>query len=674
MTEINMTIGKKYDNIKIGDKIITLKNSYNLITDLNSGNKYYEIETNNKIKFKINEEYLLKMICVKIDTIVYYPLWFYKNKKIFANIQNINDNYNINIINYLCDKLNDTKFRYTIRSDDEYDYRIENIKVYTPSTKNTEDRFIKINSPTLFYKQDEIRIIQEYEGHKIVSGPHVGKYNNNYRLVEIINETNESKKRYYEMFVGVYDIQNIETTNTKFSFIFDQASLPKILELKINEFTINNPSWLISTNQYIWCRPPNNQFIYLHRYLSDCINGDNKTIDHINNNKLDNRLSNLRVATMTEQNMNRPNVTRKHDLNSILNPILLQIDTPALSQELSQELAPTSVLTPIEPTSAQPALPIPKIETKSLLFITKKKADGLDYFSVEISKARNSVKDIKDNSSKSNLLTLKEKLGHAIYKRYEYVCKYPIIMKEQIDAKTFTTLNEFKIHSEVKLNEILNNGLDTNITYTLDSFLDYLNSKKIPKYIDPRIKARIKIQDQTQVSQPTHHPIHTYTYKIDDKFTFIDNGKSSRDININITKNKLENIRFSGSRSKKLSNEEKLCYTILNRYSVLIEHENSINLYLHKDDLTNTKHIIVNKNTSGKKTLSDLIIDGYKFTNFSDFKIHTEKIIKDIMISIIPDNLFTIDTLNTYFINKINDKRYNKPLPELNTNYPILTT
>jgi hypothetical protein len=43
------------------------------------------------------------------------------------------------------------------------------------------------------------------------------------------------------------------------------------------------------------------------------------------------------------------------------------------------------------------------------------------------------------------------------------------------------------------------------------------------------------------------------------------------------------------------------------------------------------------------------------------------------MISVIPDNLFIIDTLNTYFINKINDKRYNKPLPELNTNYPILT-
>ena len=694
MTEINMLIGKKCDKVKIGDKIITLQNAYKLITDDN-GNKYYEIETNNKIKFKINEDYLLKMICVKIDDVIYNPLWFYKNKKIFANIQTINDNYNINIVNYLCDKLNDTKFRYTIRSDDEYDYRIENIKTNIKNNNTaisntlisntlisnipisnipisnipisiSNNKFIKMNSPPQFYKQDETRIIEEFEGHKIVSGPHAGKYNNNYRLVEIINETDETKKRYYEMFVGVYDDQNIETTTTKFSFIFDVASLPKVLQLKINDLTFDNPSWLIATNQYIWTRTSSNQCIYLHRYLLECINGDTKTIDHINNNKLDNRLSNLRVATMTEQNMNRANVSRKHDLysilNPILNPILLQIDAPA-------QASPT----------IPPIPPIPKIETKSLLFIIKKKSDGLEYFSIEISKARTKDKEIKESSSKSNLLTLKEKLGHSIYKRYEYVCKYPIIMKEQIDGKTFITLDEFKIHSETKLNEILNNGLDTNITYTLDSFLDYLNSKKIPKYIDPRIKARIKIlsqpQDNSQASQNTQSTQSTiHTYKSDDKFTFIDNGKISRDITIKITNIKTENIRFSGSKSKKLTNEEKICHTLLNRYLVLIEHENSINLELHKDNLTNTNHIIVNKNTTGKKTLSDLIIDGYTFTNFTVFKKHTEKIIKDIMISVIPDNLFTIETLNAYFIHKMNDKRYNKPIPELlYTNYPILT-
>ena len=53
------------------------------------------------------------------------------------------------------------------------------------------------------------------------------------------------------------------------------------------------------------------------------------------------------------------------------------------------------------------------------------------------------------------LLTLKEKLCHMIYKRYEYICKYPIIMNEQIDGKQFTSIDEFKLHSESKLNEVL---------------------------------------------------------------------------------------------------------------------------------------------------------------------------------------------------------------------------
>ena len=666
-----MLYGKRRDIVKIGDKLITLKNAYKLITDVN-GNKYYEIETNNKTKFKINEEYLLKIICVKIDDVIYNPLWFYKDKRIFANIQNNNDNYNINIIKHLFDKINDKKFRYIIRSDDEYDYRIENIKTNikvtttlennTPLTNtlitNKKKKFIKMNSPPLFYKQEEIRILKVFENNEI---------KNKYRLVEIINEVDKSKKRYYEIFIGVNN-----TTQLQFSFIVDEVSLPKILQLNINNTIITNHLWEMCNNQYIWVRPQGNKSIYLHRYLSGCINGDNKTIDHINNNKLDNRLSNLKVATMTEQNMNRPNVNRKHDLNSILNPIQITLETETTTATATATATPATQLS------------IPKIETKSLLFITKKKSVGLDYFSVEISKARTRVEDIRDNSSKSSLLTLKEKLGHVIYKRYMYICKYPIIMKEQIDGKTFTTLDEFKIHSEVKLNEILTTEQPNSIIYTLDSFLDYLNTKKIPKYIDPRIKDRLNtnittvqtttVQTTTvQTTTNTSEPI-LYTYKSDDKFTFIDNGKNSRDISIKISNNIKDNIRFSGSGSKKLTNEEKLCHTLMNRYFILIIHENNINLEIHKDNLTTINNNIVNKNTTGKKTLSDLIIDGYKFTHFDEFKKHTEKIIKDIMISIIPNNLFTIDTINTYFINKINDKRYNKPIPLLTNNYPILTT
>lgn len=645
-----MLSGKEGDKIKLDDNIITLQNSYKLLTDDNN-NKYYQIETNNKIKFKINEEYLVKIINVRINNANYYNKWFTKDKKIYCNVNNCN----INIVKYLFDKINDTKFRYSIKSEDNYDFRIENIKVYKPSAKNTEDRFIRMISPPIFYKEDEIRIIQEFQGHKITAGHHSGKYNNNYRLVEIINEPDVSKKRYYEMYVGVYNEVNEVNevnednelnntiTNTKFSFIFDESSLPKILKLEANNLIIKNPSWLIPTNQYICNRPSNRQLIYLHRYLMDCVIGDNKTVDHINNNKLDNRLCNLRIATMSEQNMNRANVTRKNDLNTILNP--------------------TNDET------------IPKIETKSLLFINKKNSDGLEYFSLEISKARTKGEEVRENSSKSSLLTLKEKLCQLIYKRYEYICKYPIVMNSQIDGKEFTTIDEFKLHSESKINEFIGN---VNLTYTLDTFLDYIKSKNIPKYIDPRVKNRMQSVIQTLEGQQGQQGQPVQIYTIDDKFTFIDNGKSSRDIAIKITKNIKENIRISGSGSKKISDIDRLCYAILNRYFALIEQENAINFILHKDNIENTltpiSNITENKNTTGKHTLTDLEIDGNKFKNFTDFKTHTENIIKCIMKSIIPDNTFTIETFNKYIIDKLDDKRCNKTISILNVKYPILIT
>ena len=643
MEELNMQSGKIGDKIKIDDKIITLQNSYELITDEND-NKYYEIEINKNNKLKINEDKLIKIINIKVDDIIYNSKWFIKDKKIFTNI----NNKNINIVKYLFDKINDTKFRYTIRSDDEYDYRIENIKVYKPSDKNTEDRFKKMTSPPIFYKENEIKIIKNFEGHIIGNGPHSNKIYNNYRLVEIINETDESKKRYYEMFLGVNkeddednedneenandtnDTEDNETINTKFSFIFDEASLPKILKLKINNTIFNKPSWLMATNQYIWTRPGSNNLIYLHRYLMGCTIGDNTTVDHINGNILDNRLCNLRFATMSQQNMNRDNVSRKTTLNEIINPTNLST--------------------------------IPKLSFDSLIFITLNTTDGLDHFSIEITKARTNIKEIREHSSKSKLLNIQEKLCHAICKRYFLIKEYPQIINDKVDAKKFATLDTFKTYCGTLITSIMGS------TYTIDTFLDHLNTKKIPKYRDQRKDFLDANTEQLVLVNPNA------IYNLDYKYSFLDKTNS---ITIPIDKIKPHDLRQSGIKNKNLSTEDKLCYSIMQRYYKLVEHENTCNVEIHKDkdadasaDSTINFTDVVNKNTTTYKTLTDMRIDDKQpFKSFDEFKAHTEMIINNI----VPNHNFTLDTFAKYIIEKANHKKISNNYPTLNTKYPILT-
>jgi len=64
---------------------------------------------------------------------------------------------------------------------------------------------------------------------------------------------------------------------------------------------------IVMTNGYVSI---NRKYLHRHIYLKnksyeDQSSKDKKSIDHINNFKLDNRLANLRLATQSEQNSNR---------------------------------------------------------------------------------------------------------------------------------------------------------------------------------------------------------------------------------------------------------------------------------------------------------------------------------------------------------------------------------
>ena len=76
-------------------------------------------------------------------------------------------------------------------------------------------------------------------------------------------------------------------------------STPPILVDDEDQYLLSQYNWRLSSNGYV-CAYHNNKKLYLHRLICT----GKPTIDHINKNKLDNRRSNLRPATYSENNAN----------------------------------------------------------------------------------------------------------------------------------------------------------------------------------------------------------------------------------------------------------------------------------------------------------------------------------------------------------------------------------
>lgn len=139
-------------------------------------------------------------------------------------------------------------------------------------------------------------------GHVRRVGKSAGKELNKYWLVRDTMDTIEPE--YYIMEVTLSD-------GTNNYFKFSTESINKVNQLNELEF----PTWYVAKNGYATTHY-NNSGIYLHQHIMDyhgqqsAESGLNPelSVDHINKNKLDNRLSNLRLATQREQNMNTDRV------------------------------------------------------------------------------------------------------------------------------------------------------------------------------------------------------------------------------------------------------------------------------------------------------------------------------------------------------------------------------
>ena len=149
-------------------------------------------------------------------------------------------------------------------------------------------------------------ILNYYNGHEATKGCKSGNDNIN-PYVLVINKEKEEKYYILELSNNNYTIISYDTLKAVKKY---------------------NNSWSLAKNGYVVGFIEGKK-LYLHQYLLN-YHGNGKgqnSIDHINRNKLDNRLENLRIVDQSIQNINRDKTSRKSNAQELPN-IISNVELP----------------------------------------------------------------------------------------------------------------------------------------------------------------------------------------------------------------------------------------------------------------------------------------------------------------------------------------------------------
>jgi hypothetical protein len=249
------------------------------------------------IKFNENNNYAILIDKIKIDFEKSIPL--VRLKKYRASNFRFNDDDNLWYFNNfktdrkLINIIFPEKENYEIKfiNNDYNDYRSSNI-IFTENKKFIDN----------FIDPPGYEILKKGDSHLIKEGTCAGEYRNMYWKVKKDNLT------YYLMHIK-------DDLYTKIS----KRDIKKVLFFKDKR-----PTWRLFQNGYVTCTiniDDKQKVYYLHQLILDVHDEDltsyEKTVDHINCEKLDNRRDNLRLVNMSVQNANRGKSARRCDASEL---------------------------------------------------------------------------------------------------------------------------------------------------------------------------------------------------------------------------------------------------------------------------------------------------------------------------------------------------------------------
>lgn len=102
---------------------------------------------------------------------------------------------------------------------------------------------------------------------------------------------------------GNYSIIYVKSKGNVFKVKIDTEDLDRVIN--VGSWHVTHDTRWKNSGYYMCNRPRGEKCIKMHRFIMNC--PDDRVVDHINHNTLDNRKCNLRVCTQFENNQNQRN-------------------------------------------------------------------------------------------------------------------------------------------------------------------------------------------------------------------------------------------------------------------------------------------------------------------------------------------------------------------------------